>query len=349
MFTRFILCALTLASLAGCGLSDYESRMNKRLVELQALSRFQDLYGPTAIETVADPAVKYPITIRLPKQFQGTDWFTPESDYRNTGAPAEPGVLYPPFLGEFPGLVRMGEQFERDDKQQRHSYYAYLGIVETRAMKTVDLLKMLRDKTRSTLPTTSQWEKVECPTEDLGTIAWQRLTAKGAQYFEIAQVENAPTKKEPGEFQVYVREDQGYIVLWAARVPDAIRDKVFLIEQSEVVAGTVKVTAPAPTEPLPKKPAAKTDKAANGKSPDTKAPTKQPAADDQQPANAADKPSNGDLPTDDAPKDGTPADETVGDTKDKADEAAKSVNEKPADKPVDEPTPKGDAPGDAKP
>ncbi|MEX2185605.1 MAG: hypothetical protein WD875_02380 [Pirellulales bacterium] len=240
--------------LAGCGLEDYESRMATRLAVLQEQTRYEALYAPAQIKHgVEEDAVAYPITIRLPRMFGLNDWFTAKGGYRyREGAVAE-DVLYPPFLGEFPGFNRVGEAYGEPDERSTIAYYCYLGVLESRSAKFDAVLSDLRKKTAAKLPDTSPWQDVECRDENLVATTWKMMEAKGKQTFPDR---SAIVHTMEGTFRAYAREDQGYIVLWAVRVPDSISHVVPLLDLADAVAGTVKITEPAPTGPVPTGPVA---------------------------------------------------------------------------------------------
>lgn len=245
MIERLALAAVIIA-LPGCGLSDYESRMTATLKELQEKTRYESLYGPTAIDALvgedAEP-VALPITIRLPKAFKQDDWFRPGSEYRNRRETVDPRVSYPPFLGEFPGLNRTGETYAEAGDRYFLAYYCYLGVLESRAAKFEAVLADLRKKTAAKLKDTGPWQEVECRDDRLQPTTWRTFEAKGTQTF--ADRSDRFTEM-PGTFRVFAREDRGYIVVWAVRVPDAVAEKTSLLAIADAVAGTVKVTAAAP-------------------------------------------------------------------------------------------------------
>lgn len=283
-----------LVLLAGCGLEDYESRMAARLAVLQEQSRYAALWGPTTIDDIVgenEDVVEYPITIRLPRQFGSADWFRVGSQYRHLDA-AEADVLYPPFLGEFPGFNRVGEAFGEPDERSTISYYCYLGVLESRSAKFASVLADLRKKTAEKLAETSPWQDVECRDEQLVGTTWKMMEARGKQSF----VDRSGGRHTvDGTFRVYAREDQGYIVLWAVRVPDSIRQTVGLVELADAVAGTVKITAPAPTEPVEP---AKTDDAAPGTSAAPADATETPSDATDAPADATEAPDSGESSPD---------------------------------------------------
>lgn len=239
--------AIAFVALPGCGLSDYESRMNATLEELQAKTRYESLYAPTAIDAVVGTGenaqtVELPIAIRLPKAFRQEDWFRPGSEYRNRRETVDDRVAYPPFLGEFPGLNRTGETYAEAGERYFLAYYCYLGVLESRHAKFEAVLADLRKKTAAKVKDTGPWQDVECRDDQLQPTTWKTFEAKGVQMF--------PDRSDrftdmPGTFRVFAREDQGYIVVWAVRVPDAIADKTSLLAIADAVAGTVKVTAAA--------------------------------------------------------------------------------------------------------
>jgi hypothetical protein len=298
-------------TVTGCGLSDYESRMAASLAELQEKTRYESLFGPTKIDTlVGNPEeqdlVELPITIRLPKVFGPNDWFRPGSAYRYRHNVVPEDVLYPPFLGEFPGLNRTAETYAEAEERNFLAYYCYLGILESRTHKFEKVLADLRKKTAAKIKNTTQWQDVDCKDEHLVATKWKMLEAKGLQDFlnRSEQMNGVP-----GTFRVYAREDQGYIILYAVRIPNSLIDKVSLLDLADAVAGTVQVTAPAPTEPAATDPATMDPKTppipddAEQTSPDTPPADTAPA--DTTPADdpAAEAPPAGETPA----KDGEPA------------------------------------------
>lgn len=321
----------------GCGLSDYESRMAASLAELQEKTRYESLFGPSKIDRVVGKAgeeelIELPVTIRLPKAFGANDWFRPDSVYRYRNEQVPDDVLYPPFLGEFPGLNRTGEAYAEAEERTFLAYYFYVGVVESRTKKFEAVLADLRKKTASKLKNTSPWQDVECKDEHLVPTKWKMLEAKGLQDFlnRSEQISGVP-----GTFRVYAREDQGYIILLGVRIPNSLLDKVTLLDLADAIAGTVQVTAPAPKEAeslpddeattpaAPETPAedAPADAAQpEGTPKETPATTDDPAVKDppvDDPA-PADQPATGDAPAEDpageapaadAPAEGQPAEE----------------------------------------
>jgi hypothetical protein len=221
--------------------------MAARLAELQEQTRYAALYAPAPIAyAVGGEEVEYAITIRLPQMFGVQDWFNEHSEQYRFRDDVPPEVLYPPFLGAFPGFNRVGEAYGEPDERSTIAYYCYLGVLESHSAKFDAVLADLRKKTAAALPDTSRWQDVECRDENLVATTWKVMEAKGKQQFpDRSEI----IREADAVFRVYAREDQGYIVLWAVRVPDSIRHSVNLVELADAVAGTVKITAPAPTEP----------------------------------------------------------------------------------------------------
>jgi hypothetical protein len=313
------LSAIALLTIAGCGLSDYESRMAATLAELQEKTRYESLFGPSKIDKIVGEAgdeqlVELPVTVRLPKEFGPNDWFRPGSVYRYRNEEVPDDVIYPPFLGEFPGLNRTAETYAEADERTFLAYYLYLGILESRSTKFEVVLADLYKKTAAKLKNTTKWQDVECKDEHLVPTKWKMLEAQGLQDFLNRSEQLSAV---PGTFRIYAREDQGYIILLAVRIPNALVDKVSLLGLADAIAGTVRVTAPAPSEP--EAPADAGD--ATPKTPETpaeKEPADVPPAEstpmDETPADAppaSDSPAE--SPAGEDPGDKTPADENLGD------------------------------------
>jgi hypothetical protein len=322
------LLSVTCITVTGCGLSDYESRMAASLAELQEKTRYESLFGPTKVDTlVGNPEeqdlVELPITIRLPKIFGPNDWFRPGSAYRYRHNVVPEDVLYPPFLGEFPGLNRTAETYAEAEERNFLAYYCYLGVLESRTHKFEKVLADLRNKTAAKIKNTTAWQDVDCKDEHLVATKWKMLEAKGLQDFlnRSEQMNGVP-----GTFRVYAREDQGYIILFAVRIPNSLIEKVTLLDLADAVAGTVQITAPAPTEP------AATDPAAT----DPKTPP-MPDAEETTPPKAS--------PSDATPAETPPASDPAGDTPPAAETPATDGEPAPDAATAEEPaTPSDDAP-----
>ena len=226
--------AMLVCLLAGCGSGRYDKAFEERLgvyrdeASLAALQR-----SPITIGEAKR------VRMRVPNQF---DQLTGEG-----AAEARPS-----FLEDFPGFAQ--------------AYTSGTGLTvrgeEVTPMLTVGVQPTARgqsDVVRTAILAqvraddaleTKDWEPRTVAAVAGGLRAWQRLVAKGGQFFDSVKAGNQEWKKWPGLAEIWVsaEPEQEFCVVFALRVPEeaAVLLAPPLSEMAELIARTVEIV---PQEP----------------------------------------------------------------------------------------------------
>jgi hypothetical protein len=233
-FARLVAAGVVAALVGGCGLAEYEEKMQASLESLRWKSRFDALYEAGRIDD-------YPFKMSLPALFKDGDWFRPGVKYRD-GTRMHHDRQFPPFLDSLPGLNRTGEAFHPTTDGNRVSYYCYLCVVDTEKEAADALAARLQKEIQAKLPAADDaWTEIECKNEDGLTVTWKRLRAHGLQRFDENKGNRENFKDLPGTFDLYLHEAGGYAILWGVRLPDALKGKVFLLDLAQAAAATLEI------------------------------------------------------------------------------------------------------------
>jgi hypothetical protein len=222
---------LLMGAFWGCGRAEYQRRLDARLEKERekerAAARFNMLYQPQALEGVS-------VSVRIPTVFTSA----PMIEGRGQADPrrVKPGIV------TLPSLKLTYEMTIKDDKGQL-PYYCYVGAVKADEKPLEDACKTLQT-VLTTKPgaEVSQWADFNGETPDGHESKWKKLRCVAQQEFTYADA-NGQTHSEnlPGLLEIYLREEKGYLVVIAWRMPTSLETQVNLAQWAPLVAGCVSV------------------------------------------------------------------------------------------------------------
>ncbi len=230
-----ILAAALMASVLGCGVAEYRSRVESRVQEMATASEFVGLYG-------AQRLGEKPVSVRVPQVFTSPP-LVPGAEVAEEGALPEE-VRVQPGVIDLPGLTYTYEEFVADAEGGRIPYYLHVGAVDATERRFRDPTTRWVRQIESRLPAQpAAWEKVECETPEGRVVVWQRLRAEGEQPFLYENPEGRRRAVNlPGILDIYYRIEGDWAVTLVWRVPSSIAPHVGLEKWAPMVAGTVNVT-----------------------------------------------------------------------------------------------------------
>ena len=239
------------AVLGGCGTSDYERLMDKRIDELKVGSKFNVLSS-------AVDAPDSPVSLRVPqkndnnkKSFENLTSAGFENPPLQSSAPAD-GKPYDqrrikPNVLELSDLKLTFEGFVEDSKHGKQPYYLYV-IVSTRPNRG-SIPKQLQADLASKINNATQLTELLAQTPEGGEVKWQTCQATGMQpfyYINPPPADGNPAAAEgkimqlKGVIQLLFRDDNDALVILIWRWPASL-DKSMFQSWVEMVAGCVTV------------------------------------------------------------------------------------------------------------
>ena len=212
------LAAICLASmLLGCGYSEYNRMVSKRVANLRGEQKFRTLFAPTQLGDT-------PVQIRLPMVFQES--YVEGSKHKEDGAKIAEDRLQPPFL-KLPGFKICYEGRAYDQTPVKtYPYYCYLAAVPSKPGDAENLAKELQSQLKETFKDTpDQWEGVDVDSPSGNAVQWKKLRVEGEQSFRFKQpsAKQATPSNLPGIFEIWLCDKGDYNVIVAWRVPTALQ------------------------------------------------------------------------------------------------------------------------------
>jgi len=247
MRIRMTVLALVALPLTGCGVGEYQQRIEQGVKELSSSSVYQKLNPSTPIGDT-------PVEIRVPQQFEQAP-LVDGAPIPESGEPPEPTRVRPLGL-EIPGLRLTYEGHVEDSAGGKIPYYLYVSVAdkETHARRKADLTARLQALFREVLPEARfDWQQVQVPTPQGGGVDWKYTRLDAEQPFRYIGPEGDVRKVEmPGVLDFYHRVEGDWLVTLIWRLPRSIVGSVELDRWAPMVAGTVKVkSGDAPATPQP--------------------------------------------------------------------------------------------------
>lgn len=249
----FLLVALAAVS-AGCGVAEYEKRLEKTVAALRKSAVFDVLYQPTELPGT-------PILVRVPMKFtqrlvEGAELEGKKIEARRAKVP----------LLDLPGRLVTYEATVQDSSGGVLPYYIYLTASPAAAVESLrsgsqrkfdgskpvdtllpgelprmDVSGELFQRVEKAFPSANAaWQDVTCPTPNGTTVSWQRLVVGGEQEFHY--VDSAGREryvKLPGRLEIWARYYGDYQVLVAWRLPESLRAASQIEAVAPLVAGSV--------------------------------------------------------------------------------------------------------------
>jgi hypothetical protein len=203
-----------LASLPGCGTSEYNRLSAKRLADVRGEMKFRSLFRSSRLGDT-------PIKIRVPMFFR--DSFVEDSKHRQDGPRIHPQRVQPPFL-PLPGFKICYEGSSLDPQAGgRVPFYCYLAALPAKPGDTENLAKELQAKLKDTFKDTpDEYETVDAESPTGKAVQWRKLRVVGDQKFRFVTAKGIDNKDLPGIFELWIREESGYTVLVAWRTPVSV-------------------------------------------------------------------------------------------------------------------------------
>jgi hypothetical protein len=205
--------ACFIATLCGCGTSEYNRLATHRLGTARGEAKFRSLFGPTAL---ADT----PIKIRVPMVFRTS--YREDSAHPIDGPKVHPDRLQPPFL-ELPGFKICYEGLCNDPSVGRLPYYCYLAAVPGKPGDAENLAKELQAKLREKFKDApDEWSVVDAETPDGKAVQWKKIRVQGVQPFRFLK-DQKMSHDLPGIFELWICEKADYIVMVGWRSPESVQ------------------------------------------------------------------------------------------------------------------------------
>lgn len=214
----FLLLAITLGTLAGCGTGEYEQRLDVTVQRLKAAAN--QLRPPMPVPGAPAYTIQLPGACRT--ALEGAD-----------ARRMKPGSI------NLPGTVTVYEvMVEQGDGEQ--PYYVYVGTVTGQALGTIT--SNLQNDVKNQLTLDGTWTAKAFPAPNGGAaVTWQVLRAKGKQVFYNLDGDGKETyPSQEGLLDIYLREEGGNIFIIAWRMPQAVENSSQMSRWAPQVAGSLK-------------------------------------------------------------------------------------------------------------
>jgi hypothetical protein len=241
--------ALFLIFFAGCGTSDYEQRLDKRIKALKSGSKFNLLSSSIEVSGTQ-------VSIRVPQKNDSnkqtyedlkTGGFEkpPLQDGAGSdGKPIDPRRLKPNPI-DVPDLKLTFEGFIPDAKDGKLPYYLYV-VVNTGANRTFYPRNMQADL-ESKIKDTSQLAEFSAQTPEGRLIDWKECHATGSQSFYYVKPNGEGQYVQmDGTIQLLFHDENNALVMLIWRWPKGLDQVVDFKSWIEMTAGCVNVKPKTP-------------------------------------------------------------------------------------------------------
>jgi hypothetical protein len=205
--------ACLFATFEGCGTSDYDKLVTRRLEVLRGEAKFRGLWAPTQL---ADT----PIKIRVPMVFPAS--YAADSAHPDDGPKISPDRLQPPFL-ELPGFKICYEGTVTDAQNSKLPFYCYLAALPSKPGDAETLATEFQAKLKETFKDApDNWEVVDCDSLSGVPVQWKKIRVIGEQSFRVSIGQTVAAQNLPGVFELWIRDAQDYVVIVGWRAPRSI-------------------------------------------------------------------------------------------------------------------------------
>ncbi len=216
-FTFHGACWLAMASfvatLCGCGASEYNRLATQRLGMARGEAKFRSLFGPTELAGT-------PIKIRVPMVFRTS--YRKDSAHPIDGEKINPERLQPPFL-PLPGFKICYEGFCNDPGVGRLPYYCYLAAVPGKPGDAENLAQELQAKLKEKFKDApDEWDVVDAETPNGKAVQWKKIRVQGDQPFRFIKGQQM-SQELPGIFELWICDKSDYTVMVGWRAPVSIQ------------------------------------------------------------------------------------------------------------------------------
>ncbi len=203
---------LSVAGIAGCGTSDYNSLVKRGVAQLRGELKFQGLYAPAPIPGTS-------VSLRIPMIFM--DSYVASSGHPDDGEKINPKRLQPPFLN-LPGL-KLTYETKHKVGDEKLPFYCYIAEVPAKPGDIDKLAADIQSKLKQKFPDAPDtWDGIDADTPDGFAVHWRRIAVKGDQSFLVKKGNVVQERTMPGVFELWMQEGDGEIVLLGWRSPASI-------------------------------------------------------------------------------------------------------------------------------
>jgi hypothetical protein len=209
-----LLSGLLLASLSGCGTSQYNALASRGVARLRGEAKFQGLYAPAQIPGS-------PFSIRVPVIF--TNSYTPNSGHPDDGEKIKPLRMQPPFLPAGDAIKLTYEGTTKDAEGRKVPYYCYVAAGEAKPGEVDKLARDIEAGLKQLFPEPPPaWEEVDADTPTGKAIHWRKIRAVGPQPFFVKVEGKVEQQKLPGIFELWLHDAGDHVAIIAWRSPSAV-------------------------------------------------------------------------------------------------------------------------------
>lgn len=243
---------------AGCGVSEYEARMNATIEDLELSNKFVRLMPAATV--LNGPELKQPqVSMRLPILIVPSRTAPPVLLTEGCATPEDGNKVMPPErlkppapLPDIPGFQVSLEKFLATAGGNRPCYL-YVGVQKATPseaaaarQQVLDQLKMRMGPNQPAVANGAAWQKIMAPSPKLRSsdpvapppVAVNLLEIECLQLFEVrGNVANEIT----GLFQLMAIESAGYQVFLGWRIPSNAFDRQEFLDAAKAAVGTVKI------------------------------------------------------------------------------------------------------------
>jgi len=221
---------LVLLIVAGCGTGEYESRLANRAAHVQNTLNFNELYAP-------QPLPNTPISVRVPTLFTESPLIEGAPD--KSGNPVDLRRVTPTLFA-LPWLKLTYEGFIDNPEGGKLPYYCYVAAVDKATLGGENLEAAWNAALAAKGGTLDPWTDFQGKTPEGGTVDWKKLRFAGQQeFYTIGGNGQEQFVQLPGVLDVYLREQNGFYVLIAWRMPASIEPQVDSAKWASMMTGCV--------------------------------------------------------------------------------------------------------------
>ena len=235
---------LLLGTVWGCGTSEYEARVEKRLRELQSGSKFNFLSDPIDIPGTS-------VSIRLPKKNDANKNSFPTSTDGFVNPPLKEGAMVngkavdakrlKPGMIEINDLKVTYEGTILDRNKGNQPYYLYIAV--STGTSRENFPRIMRNALAEKFPDTTELTPYQAQTPEGRSINWQMCRGTSNQeFYYVSEKGQGQSIQLPGTFELFFLDENDTLVTLAWRLPTSIEQNIEYDLWKNMVAGCVKIT-----------------------------------------------------------------------------------------------------------
>lgn len=234
------LCWVAIAVVCGgCGVEQYDSRMQVRLKELDLEGKFKTLVREET--SILDPAKASTIdvTFRRPIMYGPGVFNQVSRDPNDPNKTIPADRVLPPFLLKFPGYQLTYEEMRRTRNGMR-PVSIFVGVLPTDPMTADQIVAEIKEyykETQKDLEIGWTTEKILTPENTFED--WKSISSQTVQPFYTPGSPAADPLN--GSFKLFMAEKLGHQIILAVRGPSDAAETTQAIDAVRVSLGTIKV------------------------------------------------------------------------------------------------------------